>query len=331
MDGQTQNVKNPNVSGGSQPQTVTSTNVSGGSQPQTVTSANVSGGSQPQTVTSASNLKPNIALDSIKLASFILLILGLFGVLGYAIYKVILMLQNPDNNGKSNVPILDTYYCCPQEGTNEKDYNTVLSICGSKNNETDCKKESRSCSWQNRTCSSGGDDGGGDVGGGDWLDRHNYYRKKAWGASENLVWDANLAAGAEDWAKELVSKNEFDHSKNLGNQKIKTTKGCDGMSSGCGENLYKVMGKALDPNEVVKAWYDECSDYNGKFTEGTGHYTQLVWKGAKKVGCGVAGSNSGGIGVCWYDKGNILDCPSSCKEDPSCCSFESGMIPTKGC
>jgi hypothetical protein len=41
-------------------------------------------------------------------------------------------------------------------------------------------------------------------------------------------------------------------------------------------------------------WYDEVTNpgYNfetGGFSGGTGHFTQLVWKGTTELGCGIAG------------------------------------------
>ena len=41
-------------------------------------------------------------------------------------------------------------------------------------------------------------------------------------------------------------------------------------------------------------WYEEISNpgYNFNdpgFSNGTGHFTQVVWKGSTKLGCGIAG------------------------------------------
>jgi uncharacterized protein YkwD len=293
MDGQNQNLQNPNLTNNyssSQPVVSTGTPQPIQNQPVIRPPQPTVTGRTPQQLQNPPVESSNVVLDSIELAGIILLILLLIGIFVYAIYKVVVMVKTPDDTG------------------GERDI-----VVGN----------------------SGGDDsgGGGDSGGEDWLSLHNEKRKKAWGSSQNLVWDSNLAAGAKDWAAQLVEKikkegtSGFQHSNTAGNPKIKSTTGCDKMSSGCGENMYYVWGKSLDPKVVVDAWYDECSKYNGKFTEETGHYTQLVWKDAKKVGCGV----SGGVGVCWYDKGNI--CPGGCNPnvDPSCCKFEGTMVPEKRC
>lgn len=41
-------------------------------------------------------------------------------------------------------------------------------------------------------------------------------------------------------------------------------------------------------------WYDEVTNpgynfANGGFSGGTGHFTQVVWKGSTELGCGIAG------------------------------------------
>ena len=58
-----------------------------------------------------------------------------------------------------------------------------------------------------------------------------------------------------------------------------------------GENLAKGYG---DWKSAITAWYDEVSDYdysNPGFSSSTGHFTQLVWVGTTKLGCGVADCN----------------------------------------
>ena len=43
--------------------------------------------------------------------------------------------------------------------------------------------------------------------------------------------------------------------------------------------------------DPTNSWYNEVSQYSyspGGFSSATGHFTQLVWKGSKKLGVGVA-------------------------------------------
>lgn len=118
---------------------------------------------------------------------------------------------------------------------------------------------------------------------------HNVYRKKT--GVPDLVWDDAVAKYAQQWADNLKSK------------------GCDMQHRSpnkYGENLAWASGMALDPQKVVKMWYDEVNDYNyakntckpGKMC---GHYTQVVWKNSTKVGCGMAKCGSTEIWVCNYN------------------------------
>lgn len=65
------------------------------------------------------------------------------------------------------------------------------------------------------------------------------------------------------------------------------------------------------PTLAIDAWANEESDYSyddKKFTEKTGHFTQLVWQNTTSVGCGlVQCDNSAGNGV----KGPYLVCEYS--------------------
>ncbi|MFJ4923481.1 CAP family protein [Streptomyces sp. NPDC088725] len=67
-----------------------------------------------------------------------------------------------------------------------------------------------------------------------------------------------------------------------------------GLDHKYGENLF--WHGSTEPNKVaasaaVRAWYEESSKYDfdsGQFSEETGHFTQLVWKGTKRIGAARA-------------------------------------------
>ncbi|EFJ33654.1 hypothetical protein SELMODRAFT_83728 [Selaginella moellendorffii] len=78
---------------------------------------------------------------------------------------------------------------------------------------------------------------------------------------------------------------------------LRDTRNCNMVHSGnraYGENLYKWMGSpglpSPNPAEAVKSWVNEKRDYRyasnscaaGKVC---GHYTQVVWRNTKRVGC----------------------------------------------
>jgi hypothetical protein len=55
---------------------------------------------------------------------------------------------------------------------------------------------------------------------------------------------------------------------------------------------------------VVQMWYDEIAQYrfpDGGFSMKTGHFTQVVWRGSRRVGCGHSQCKGMDILVCEYD------------------------------
>jgi len=123
------------------------------------------------------------------------------------------------------------------------------------------------------------------------LDAHNQLRARHCAAP--LVLDNTLNQKAQAYAQYLASNNRFEHSNN-----------------GYGENLYMMSSSAslagLHGNKGTQSWYDEIKDYSFNrpgFTMATGHFTQVVWKGTKRLGCGVAYANSDrkAVVVCNYD------------------------------
>lgn len=121
----------------------------------------------------------------------------------------------------------------------------------------------------------------------------------------NLAWSEDLANVAQNYANHLAGTCALVHS---GGQ--------------YGENLASFGGQRATAQQVVDLWASEKSCYTyGTFktadscssacdgSGGCGHYTQIVWRGTKVVGCGVAecaGGNSE-VWVCNYDPpGNYI-------------------------
>ena len=87
-----------------------------------------------------------------------------------------------------------------------------------------------------------------------------------------LAWHAGVAAYAR--------QGGFDHSDSY-----------NAPIGPLGENLY---GSSEVPTgaEAVQSWYSEVSDYRPEDPSGAaGHFTAMVWKGARYLGCARAGGN----------------------------------------
>jgi uncharacterized protein YkwD len=119
-----------------------------------------------------------------------------------------------------------------------------------------------------------------------WVDAHNRYRAKHCAAA--LTWSPRLAEVAQRWANALRDRGcQFGHS-----------------GGNYGENLAAGTKGTLDPASVVKMWYDEIAQYrfpDGGFSMETGHFTQVVWRGTRQVGCGHSQCKGMDIYVCEYD------------------------------
>ncbi len=128
------------------------------------------------------------------------------------------------------------------------------------------------------------------------LNLHNEKRKIH--AVSPLVQDSELDKIAQKYAEKLAATESFNHS----HAKFKG----DNM----GENLFMQKGRKMNGNLAVQNWYDEISDYNfnnPRLSSGVvGHFTQVVWKGSKKLGTGCAKSRNGSYYVVsnYYPAGN---------------------------
>jgi len=82
-----------------------------------------------------------------------------------------------------------------------------------------------------------------------------------------------------------------------------------------------------DFKTAITAWYDEVKYYNYNkpgFSGSTGHFTQVVWKSTKQVGCAKKFCKSSGwtIYICEYDApGNIVTSDNS--------YFKKNVLPIK--
>jgi hypothetical protein len=108
------------------------------------------------------------------------------------------------------------------------------------------------------------------------VDHVNAFR--AMNGAAPLMLDATISATSQAWADHLASTGTFVHSSN-----------------GFGENIAKVSSHYLTAGSAVEAAVDmayaESAGYDflhPGYSSGTGHFTQLVWVGSKRLGIGAA-------------------------------------------
>lgn len=118
------------------------------------------------------------------------------------------------------------------------------------------------------------------------LEAHNAYRKRH--GVKSLKLSKKLTAYAQEWADKLAREDSFEHRQN----------------NAYGENLYSSWSSnpkaKITGNTPVDSWYSEVKKHDFTAeprTTGTGHFTQVVWKGSKEMGIAQAKSKSNKIVV----------------------------------
>ena len=121
---------------------------------------------------------------------------------------------------------------------------------------------------------------------------------------EPMQWDAGLARGAQAYARHLANTGKFEHSADAPH------------SAPVGENLWRGTAGAFEPERMLQLWIAEKEYFvAGRFpaTSTTGnaadvsHFTQVVWRDSRRVGCAVATGGGKDVLVCRYSSaGNII-------------------------
>jgi pathogenesis-related protein 1 len=116
-----------------------------------------------------------------------------------------------------------------------------------------------------------------------------------------VSWANTIAEYAQKWADSLGARCNLEHRPHSGSWK-----------QIYGENLYAGMSGDNKPADAVSAWASEKRYFRGgRLDESnwyeSGHYTQVVWKDTKRIGCGMAVCRGELFVVCNYDPpGNVL-------------------------
>ena len=111
-----------------------------------------------------------------------------------------------------------------------------------------------------------------------------------------LAWSDRLEREAQAWAERLAREGTLRHAS-------------EAESGGAGENLWMGTAGYFAPERMVHAFVAERRHYtHGKFPDvsrtgkwqDVGHYTQLVWRDTREVGCAVVRGAGNDILVCRY-------------------------------
>jgi hypothetical protein len=131
------------------------------------------------------------------------------------------------------------------------------------------------------------------------LQAHNTYRSDL--QLPAVTWSVALAKDAAAWAQHLASIDKGQHDMSVrGNE---------------GENLWWGTADAFTFSQMVDFWGNEKKDFKyGTFPDCAtsrgamiGHYTQVVWKDTKSVGCALASNGKTDYLVCRYSPaGNVI-------------------------
>lgn len=119
-----------------------------------------------------------------------------------------------------------------------------------------------------------------------------------------LRWNADLARDAQTWADHLAATGQFRHSPNLPDRPLE------------GENIWGGTVDNFSPEAMVNLWIAEKSVFKpGVFPANSttgevgdvSHYTQLVWRATREIGCGLGRNAREEILVCRYSApGNVI-------------------------
>ncbi len=118
-----------------------------------------------------------------------------------------------------------------------------------------------------------------------------------------LKWNPALARDAGAWAKVLLARGELRHAS-------------PDARKGHGENLWMGTAGAWDAKGMVEMFLDERRHFRfaafpnvsltGHWPD-VGHYTQIVWRDTREVGCAIDRAKGLDVLVCrYYPAGNVL-------------------------
>lgn len=116
-----------------------------------------------------------------------------------------------------------------------------------------------------------------------------------------VVWDAELARDAADWARHLARVNDLVHWSEENED-----------DNGQGENLWMGTRGHYGVARMIEGWSEEkrplarMTSWEDDYHQ-VGHYTQMVWAETRRIGCAVASNRENDVLVCRYwPAGNVI-------------------------
>lgn len=109
------------------------------------------------------------------------------------------------------------------------------------------------------------------------LSRHNYLRSQH--HTKELVRDSSLEKYALNFTNYLITLDHLEHSPSRLNDDY------------IGENICAGRYSSTIGTDCVNLWYSEEPNFDYKkneFDANCGHFTQIVWKNTKELGCGMS-------------------------------------------
>ena len=128
------------------------------------------------------------------------------------------------------------------------------------------------------------------------VQQHNTYRNAL--QLPPLDWSPELAKDALAWAQHLATIDEGQHDRSIVGKE--------------GENLWWGTAGAFTVADMVGFWGKEKAAFRyGVFPDCgkgmIGHYTQMIWRNTRSVGCALASNGHTDYLVCRYGPpGNVL-------------------------
>ncbi len=138
-----------------------------------------------------------------------------------------------------------------------------------------------------------------------------------------LAWDSALAADAARYARQMAQTNLFRHSPRAS------------RAIPSGENLWMGSRGLYDYELMVGSFLDEKRYFRrsgilpdlsttGRW-EDVGHYTQIIWRSTRKVGCALAEGQSYDYLVCrYFPAGNVFGQNPLDRDDGAPAQYASG-------